>query len=173
MKKFQDFVKMKENQESLSKHKAVEIMYIAAMLTKDSQKALYESIAKRISIPDNWKKYCHHMTIRFKPTKDSELPVFGESVTLVVTEIASDEKGVAVRVEPNTVGKELNMPPEQLPHITVATAPGVSPVYSNDLLRKGIGFKMPQALLLNAYIGAKMKSGPIMPERHDSAVESF
>ena len=173
MKKFQDFIKMKEAQESLPAHKAAEIMYVAAMLTKDSQKVLYESISKRVSIPNDWKKYCHHMTIKFKPTKDSELPVFGENVTLVVTEIASDEKGVAVRVEPNTDGKELHMPPEQLPHVTVATAPGVSPVYSNDLLRKGIGFKMPQALLLNAYIGAKMKSGAITPERHDRAVESF
>lgn len=162
--------------ESNSDLKLGSILYIGVILTRDSQQKLYDAISKRVNIPQDWKKICHHMTTRFvggKPIDDSQLPTLGEEVSLVVTEFAADEKGVAVKVEPNTNRQELRMPAEQMPHVTVAVAPGVSPVYSNDLLRKGINEKMPQALILSGFIGAKMKSGEIVPERSDVAYESF
>jgi hypothetical protein len=160
---------MKESADALN---AGDIIYVAAMLTRESQQRLYESISRQVAVPQDWKKFCHHMTIRFKPTDVSQLPVLGEEVSLIVTEVAADEKGVAVKVEPNTNSRDLKMPADQLPHVTVAVAPGVSPVYSNELLRKGISVKMPQALVLSAFVGAKTKTG-IMPERHDAAYESF
>ncbi len=165
--------KMNETAALEQKAKSAEILYVGAILTKDSQEHLWHSISKRVAIPADWKRYCHHMTVRFKPTDDGQLPVFGEDVTLVVTEIYADDKGVCVRVEPNTNNRELHMPPDQIPHVTVATAPGVSPVYSNELLRKGSGLKMPQALILAAFLGAKLKRGAIMPERDDAALEDF
>lgn len=155
------------------KPKSSEILYVAAILTRDAQESLWKSITSRVAIPTDWKAYCHHMTIRFKPTDDSQLPILGEDITLIVTNIFADDKGVAVSVEPNTNRRELHMPAEQKPHITVATAPGTPPVYSNELLRKGESMKMPQALPLEAFIGAKLLYGPIMPERGDAARESF
>ena len=153
--------------------KSSDISYIAAMLTKNSQQALFHAISKMVQVPPNWVKYCHHMTIKFKPTDDSQIPVLGEEVTLVVTHVSADEKGVAVKVEPNTNKGELKMPHDQLPHITVAVAPGVAPVYSNELLRKGVSQKLPNALMLQAFTGAKLKSGPVMPQRNDIALEKF
>lgn len=147
------------------------VIYIGAILTRDAQRKLFESVNKIVPIPQEWKRLCHHMTIRFKPTDASQYPTFGESVSLIVTDLAANEKCVAVKVEPNTHKEQLKMPPEQLPHITVATAPGVSPVYSNEILR-GVTQKMPQTLVLEAFIGAKLKHG-IAPERKDAAYESF
>ncbi len=162
-----------ENLSLESKPKTSDILYVGAILTKDSQEALYHSISKRVAIPADWKKFCHHMTIQFKPSSEGNW-VFGEDLTLIVTEIAADEKGIAVRVEPNTNNRELHMPPDQIPHITVACSPGTPPVYSNELLRRGgSGMKMPQALPLAAFIGARMKNGKIMPERADVASENF
>ena len=153
--------------------KSVDIMYIAAILTRKSQKKLWDYVRDKVEIPADWKKYCHHMTIRFMPKDDKVLPILGLEVTLVVTDIYADDKGVAVRVEPNTNSQELHMPPEQLPHVTIAVAPGVQPVYSNELLRRSESMKIPQAFLLDAFTGAKLKRGPIVPEREDMAVESF
>lgn len=147
------------------------MMYVAATLTRESQDALYKAISNLVQIPDNWTKYCHHMTIRFKPGPNDELPNFNMPVGLVVTEYAADERGVAVKVEPNTNRNELKMAPGQLPHITVATAPGVSPVYSNELL-KGKTVKFPTALILESFTWAKTRSGGF-PERDDLAVEKF
>jgi hypothetical protein len=166
LKRFDQY--LKENKV----HTASEIIYVGVMLTRESQKNLFTSISKLVAIPADWKKFCHHMTIRFKPKDDTQLPIFGEDVTLVVTEYAADEKGVAVKVEPNINPQTLKMAPDQLPHVTVAVAPGISPVYSNELLRKSANTKMPEALILHAYTGAKLSAG-VIPERQDAAYESF
>lgn len=144
------------------------IIYLGAILTKTSQKTLFESINSRFNIPNDWKKYCHHMTIAFRPTNTHNFPVLGEEISLIVTDISVDSKAIAVLVEPNT---QLKMSPSQIPHITIATAPDVTPVYSNELIRKNKE-KFVDTLVLNAFIGAKTNNG-VMPERSDAALESF
>jgi tRNA splicing ligase len=153
--------------------KAAGIIYIAAILTREAQETLWKSISDRVAIPADWKKYCHHMTIRFNPGNNDNLPLFGDDISLVVTEVVADNRAVAVKVEPNTNKKELHMPADKVPHVTIATAPGTPPVYSNELIQKTPGMKMPQALILPAFTGAKLKNGAVMPERKDAALESF
>lgn len=164
--------RMNETGEALQT-KTSDIIYVAAILTKEAQMTLYDAVEKNVPIPAQWKKYCHHMTIRFKPKETDHLPVFGESITLVVTDIFSDEKGIAVKVEPNINKTSLNMPVSQVPHITIATAPGVQPVYSNELIQKGTGVKPQNIITLPAFVGAKLKHGPLMPDRKDAALDSF
>jgi hypothetical protein len=164
---------VKETVITKEEHQASDIQYVAAMLTRESQKNLYNVVSKLVDIPEDWKKYCHHMTTRFQPEDDDQLPVFGEEISIVVTEYAADDKGIAVKVEPNTDRKKIKMPAEQLPHVTIAVAPGTGPVYSNKLLAKGSNKKMPEALILQAYMGAKLNKGPVVPERKDAAYESF
>ncbi|KAF8285860.1 hypothetical protein TcYC6_0031620 [Trypanosoma cruzi] len=56
--------------------------------------------------------------------------LLGESIELTLTSVASDPKGTAIAVR-----NEGEFPCENVhPHITIANAPGVPPVYSNELL---------------------------------------
>ncbi|KAF8297828.1 hypothetical protein TcBrA4_0065730 [Trypanosoma cruzi] len=56
--------------------------------------------------------------------------LLGESIELTPTSVASDPKGTAIAVR-----NEGEFPCENVhPHITIANAPGVPPVYSNELL---------------------------------------
>ena len=77
------------------------------------------------------RKYAHHMTTAFRPDDDEMLtfPV-GKMVRLKVVGYASNSKAQVVVVKGFRSGNVR-------PHITVATKSGVSPVYSNDLLRRG------------------------------------
>jgi len=80
------------------------------------------------------KKYAHHMTIKFKPSPSEVLALpIGAPVTLQIVGWAGDEKGQVVEVKASGGIKSGNT----TPHVTVATD-GTSPVYSNDLLARGI-----------------------------------
>lgn len=147
------------------------MLYVAATLTRDSQRALYEAVSALVPIPADWTKYCHHMTIRFRPKPGDPLPPLNQPTELTVTEYAADEKGIAVKVEP-TSREALKLPDSQLPHVTVAVAPGVGPVYSNELLRNRTLVKFPSSLVLQAVTWAKNGSGGY-PERDDLALEQF
>jgi len=75
----------------------------------------------------------HHMTIKFKPSEDEVKALsIGSPTSLKVVGYAQDDKGQAVLVKPQGVRST-----NRHPHITVAVD-GVSPAYSNDLLKKGI-----------------------------------
>ena len=76
--------------------------------------------------------YAHHMTIQFGPSEeDVAATPLGDSGSLRVVGIAQDERGQAVVVEPSYPSTKA------LPHVTVAVAEGVKPVYSNELLARG------------------------------------
>jgi len=107
-------------------------LYTAAFLTPSGAEQL-----------DNWwgtatqkdfheKHFRHHMTIKFKPSEEEvvSLPI-GEDVKLKVIGYAADDKGQAVMVSGVSSSNSI-------PHITVSTAEGTSPVYSNELLGLGI-----------------------------------
>lgn len=169
---FYEYVERMDEVELIGeKPRSNNILYVGAMLTRKSQIELWEMVKTIKSVPDDWKKFCHHMTIRFKPTEDQKLPVFGEDLMLLATEISEDENCIVVEVKVDKTN--LNMPSNQIPHITIATAPKISPVYSNELLRKNIGVRLPNILRLSSFVGAKMTNGAITPERKDIALENF
>lgn len=58
---------------------------------------------------------------------------FGEQVTMQVTGYAENAKGQAVTIKPMPELRYQN----RTPHITLSVASGVSPVYSNALIKKG------------------------------------
>jgi hypothetical protein len=98
-------------------------MFISAVLTPASQ-----SLLKRRVPPVHSNVYAHHATIAFKPEAallDSYLARQGECIRIPVTGIAIDDKAQAV-----LVGMESE---NDYPHITISTAEGVDPRYSNDL----------------------------------------
>jgi hypothetical protein len=148
-------------------------IYIAATLTRESQLKLYEVINFIRPIPHDWKVYCHHMTIHFKPKQGDKLPHINTPVSLSVMGYAADEKGITVKVMPTPSPKELYMSENQTPHVTVATAPGVAPIYSGDLLRmypvKAINLNEP--LTLDAFVWAKDFDGVV--SRNDLAYETL
>jgi hypothetical protein len=73
------------------------------------------------------------MTMKFRPsTEELEKTPIGQKAKLKVIGWASDEKGQAVLVAPEGVASA-----NAHPHVTISTAPGTNPVYSNDLLAKG------------------------------------
>lgn len=75
--------------------------------------------------------YADHMTIAFRPSEQEDkllMSELGMPVTLQVIGYAADENGEAVVVS----GKPRLNP--GIPHITISTANGVGPVYSNKLL---------------------------------------
>ena len=75
-----------------------------------------------------------HMTIKFAPTtRDVAMTPNGALATLDVVGWAADEKGQAVEVVVRDGGNMAN----KVPHITIANAPGVGAVYSNELLQRG------------------------------------
>jgi len=112
------------------------------------KKALYTAAfltdAAKIELKNWWRlktkgellqnEFAHHMTIKFKPSPDEVLAMpIGEPVTLTVIGYAEDESGQAVLVIPNGV-----ISSNDIPHVTVSTADGVRPVYSNELLARGV-----------------------------------
>jgi hypothetical protein len=101
--------------------------FVSAVLTQASQDALLEAFP-----PVHPNVYGHHMTMAFKPSNaalERYEPMLGERLQLRVVGYAEDESGQAVVVD----GLSENLKP----HITVSTADGVGPVYSNKLLEHG------------------------------------
>jgi hypothetical protein len=84
----------------------------------------WQSIIANIEIPDGWTTYADHMTIQMGSCPDPSL--IGNEVTLEVTKIGQDDKALALGVN-STLSKN------KIPHITVATAPGVKPFQSNKI----------------------------------------
>lgn len=87
-------------------------------------------------IPDDGTLHCNHMTIQFRPDSDhvSKLPL-GGTTELQVTGFAADSKCVALAVKYLRYGVESS---NSVPHVTLWTSEGTPPVYSNELLEKGL-----------------------------------
>ena len=106
-------------------------IYFGIFLNDDSKKNLYR--ATKEFIPDNnWKIFCHHMTIAFnnRSQEAQELfhqyqPMFNKQESLVATHIGISEDAIAVKVNFN--GPTAN----KIPHITIATPQNGKPVNSN------------------------------------------
>lgn len=111
---------------------AKKIAYTGVFLNEQSHEALLRWFEQTAGRPLLGKIHGHHMTIQFKPSPEdlAALPA-GQTVKVRVVAWAADELAQAVVVEPEVASKKA------VPHITVATADGTSPAYSNDLLAFG------------------------------------
>ena len=83
--------------------------------------------------PKHERVFGHHSTIAFRPNSLDGIEVGKKSQMKIVGRIF-DEKGDALLVE-NVKSTNEN------PHITLSCADGVSPVYSNELIKKAIESK--------------------------------
>jgi hypothetical protein len=82
------------------------------------------------TLPQDAKTHMHHMTSYFKPKGEEKNLPYGEEVTLIAIGYqVTDQLGVAV-VECSTPSKN------EVKHITMWTAPGVSPAKSNQVLKE-------------------------------------
>ena len=72
----------------------------------------------------------HHSTIAFRPANLDGIEI-GKKSVMKITARVFDEKGDALLVE-NPKSNNEN------PHITLSCAEGISPVYSNELIKKAI-----------------------------------
>lgn len=105
--------------------------YIGLMLESGSKSKLFEAFPTK-----HPEEAGDHVTVMFNPTGadlEAMRGLFGKKYQITVTGYAEDEKGQAVSVE----APGISFPAGKIPHITVSTAKGVSPVYSNELLAKG------------------------------------
>jgi hypothetical protein len=98
------------------------VSYSAVVLDEQSRKA----ILSHLSVPNNWKVICHHMTIKMGELPENLKSRKGERVTLTVTKLGKSEKSLAV-------GVDSDLSTNAIPHITVAinSANGAKPVDSN------------------------------------------
>lgn len=100
---------------------------VLAVLTEASHRALLEAYP-----PVHENVYAHHLTMAY----DAPLGVHarfakleGRTLKFMVLGVAQDERGQAVVV----YGHSTN----PVPHVTISTASGTPPEYSNDLLARG------------------------------------
>lgn len=112
----------------LARTGAEQVVYVAVFLDPMDSRRLIKRFGQR-----HPNLYADHMTIwSFQNGGDpglQNLPL-GKTVSLKVIGYAADDKGQAVVVHAPTKLR----PVGQIPHITLSTAAGVAPVYSNVLL---------------------------------------
>jgi hypothetical protein len=108
----------------LTEEQSYKVSYSAVVLDKQSR----DAILNHLSIPNDWKTICHHMTIKLGELPDNLKNRIGEKVTLRVNKLGKSDKALAV-------GIDTNLSMNAIPHITVAinVANGAKPKDSNDI----------------------------------------
>lgn len=104
------------------------ILYTGIFLTDESRDKLIEWWQKEIGplLPN---EFAHHCTLAFRPTHEAALALpLGDVVRLDVVGYAADDKAQAVAVASPIRSNN------EVAHVTVSTAYGVRPFYSNELL---------------------------------------
>lgn len=100
--------------------------YIGAFLSEEEKRKLLE-----ICKPSFSNVHADHLTVKFNPSfEDISQFKLGEKVELKIIGIGRDDKAEALVID-TTISYNTH------PHITLSTAGGVGPVYSNTLLDKG------------------------------------
>jgi hypothetical protein len=104
----------------------MKVIYLGVFLTAESREQLLARFP-----PAFTDVHADHVTLIFRPTDEERaaLPL-GKVALLEVIGISRDEKAQAVLIR----GVESR---NAHPHITISTAPGTKPVYSNELLARG------------------------------------
>ncbi len=108
----------------LTEEQSYKVSYSAIVLDQQSK----ERILNHLSIPNDWKVICHHMTIKMGELPEDLKGRKGEKVSLNVTKLGKSEKAIAV-------GIDTNLSQNAIPHITVAinVSSGAKPKDSNDI----------------------------------------
>ena len=110
-------------------------IYYGVFLDEDESKRLFNIVNSLpgIDIPDNWRKYAHHMTIVYNNESETAQAWanttnerLGEDVLLTVTHVGISDKSIAVKVSGE-------MSANNIPHITIACSPTGKPVDSNKI----------------------------------------
>ena len=104
--------------------------------TKSQLRNLKALNDNEIEIPNDWKRFNHHMTIAFNNGSEEsqslyELykPQMGKKASLLINGIGVSDDAIAIRVVFNA--PKLN----KIPHITIATPPNGKPVNSNKITK--------------------------------------
>lgn len=108
---------LKENHE-------YKVSYSAVVLENESR----QRILNHLSIPNDWKVICHHMTIKMGELPENLKEKIGHYVTLQVTKLGKSDLALAV-------GVETSLSQNVIPHITVAinALNGAKPKDSNAI----------------------------------------
>jgi hypothetical protein len=120
-----------------------------------------------ISITSDWTTHAHHMTIEFykKGVAKNLLPLedlIGSSIELKIKGYALDDKALAILLDvPSKLSAYVK---NEYPHITIATAPGTSPKYSNELLASEPILPLSSSHKVKTVIGWKSPKGDDMFE---------
>jgi len=108
--------------------------YVGIFLTPEAKRKLLKDFP-----PKHPEVQADHVTLMFKPTPDQMEELrdrfrMGQTVPVKITGRAEDDKSQALTVE---LPGDFQERSKEQPHITVSVAEGVSPIYSNELLRGG------------------------------------
>lgn len=116
--------------ENLNMKKIKKIVYLAGVvINQDNLRKFVNS-----NMPNS---YCHHMTVKYGNI--DKLPDFlGSKFKFTINKIFFNEKGIAASgVVGSTFIKKIMEETNQAAHITICTANGIAPAYSNELLKEG------------------------------------
>ncbi len=108
----------------LTEEQSYKVSYSAVVLDPQSR----DRILNHLSIPNDWKVICHHMTIKMGELPEELKNKKGEKVSLKVTKLGKSDKAMAV-------GIDTGLSQNAIPHITVAinASAGAKPKDSNDI----------------------------------------
>ncbi len=108
----------------LTEEQSYKVSYSAVVLDPQSR----DRILNHLSIPNDWKVICHHMTIKMGELPEELKNKKGEKVSLKVTKLGKSDKAMAV-------GIDTGLSKNAIPHITVAinASAGAKPKDSNDI----------------------------------------
>jgi tRNA nucleotidyltransferase/poly(A) polymerase len=103
------------------------ISYSGVILDSESANHLVSVLHEHFKDIDDWKIFCHHMTVSMGPLPTKMRGLLGQTLDLEVVGIGSTKDVVAVKVEtPLEVSNKV-------PHITLATSPSGKPAMSNKI----------------------------------------
>jgi tRNA nucleotidyltransferase/poly(A) polymerase len=103
------------------------ISYSGVVLDGESQNHLVSVLYEHFKDIEDWKVYCHHMTVNLGPLPMKLRGLIGQDIELTVTDIGSTSDVVAVKVDtPLEVSNKT-------PHVTLAVSPSGKPRLSNDI----------------------------------------
>lgn len=105
-------------------------LYHGAFLYPESHYKLLEEL--KDIIPEGWKHFAHHMTMLFGRNKNPDVEDYlsaniGKDVKLVAVELGISDDAIAVKIDSDVPTDN------KIPHVTIATPMGGSPVKSNKI----------------------------------------
>lgn len=108
-------------------------IYYGIFFNNDVKNELLNLAKKYVGISDEWKTYCDHVTLVYndgseeKQQKAEHYEQFlGKQYTVIIDAIGVSDEAIALRISNCKTQNKVS-------HVTIATAPGVKPVKSNNI----------------------------------------